>query len=68
MILLTGASGYIGSAIYASLKRQSISVVTAGRSDCDRFLDLSQDGISPELFAVSMVPQLRLALGVLASL
>ena len=51
MILLTGASGYIGSAIYASLKRQSISVVTAGRSDCDRFLDLSQDGISPELFS-----------------
>lgn len=51
MILLTGASGYIGSAIYASLNGQGISVATAGRSGCDRFLDLSQDGISPELFS-----------------
>ena len=51
MILLTGASGYIGSAVYARLKRQGIPTLTAGRRSCDRFLDLNQcEGLS-ELFS-----------------
>lgn len=51
MILLTGASGYIGSAIYASLKQQGIPVLTAGRRSCDRFLDLSECQCLSEVFS-----------------
>ncbi|MDG1064711.1 MAG: NAD-dependent epimerase/dehydratase family protein [Luminiphilus sp.] len=50
MILLTGASGYIGSAVYAALKQQGIPVLTAGRNACDRFLDLSQCSCLSGLF------------------
>ena len=51
MILLTGASGYIGRAVYARLKRLGIPTVTAGRQSCDRFLDLNHCGGLSELFS-----------------
>ena len=50
MILLTGASGYVGSAVYAALKEQGVAVITAGRHSCDRFLDLSECSHSYGLF------------------
>jgi nucleoside-diphosphate-sugar epimerase len=56
VILLTGASGYIGSAVYAALKQRDIPVLTAGRSSCDRFLDLNRcEGLSQLLADITVV-------------
>lgn len=43
MILVTGASGYLGRGVYDALLRQGMSVVSAGRSGADRYLDLRSD-------------------------
>ena len=42
MIGITGASGYLGSAIAATLASHKLPVVTLGRDDTDRALDLGQ--------------------------
>ena len=43
MILVTGASGYLGRRVYDALLGQGMSVVSAGRSAADRYLDLRSD-------------------------
>lgn len=56
MILITGASGYLGSKLYGELKRQGLSVCSAGRSMADRHLDLaSNEDYSPVMAGVNTV-------------
>ena len=56
MILITGASGYLGSKLYGELKRQGLPVCSAGRSMADRHLDLaSNEDYSPVMAGVDTV-------------
>ena len=43
MNLVTGASGYLGRALYADLKNRGEPVVSAGRSSAERYLDLEEN-------------------------
>ena len=40
-IILTGATGFIGSSVFRELKKKGQDITTYGRKNCDHFLDLS---------------------------
>jgi len=43
VILITGASGYLGRQLYAHLEHRGERVVSAGRGSAERYLDLEDD-------------------------
>ena len=51
MILVTGASGYLGSALWSALERQGLVCISAGRTGADRFFDLNDACPSEDLLA-----------------
>lgn len=53
-VMLTGATGFLGSFLSAELRRRRVGVVTGGRTGCDVELDLSRpDGVAEAVSRVS---------------